>query len=359
MSEVDDEVYSTIFNALRHGVRRRILRMLSEKHMTFTSINENLSISSSHLTYHLDSLKELVSKNDSNYRLSVFGRAAVDMMSNVENPPNTMDIVQGQNLYKIVSGGLIITILVVSGLYYNLYNHTKAQKEMLVLKEQEVMDVSAKLAGLAGLPELYNVTKGKWNMNIAQQHKMQYAYIAEANKYPEPERYYYFDPVEDSVMVFYAPLDNVVLQVYLTIRNLPEDFYLPVTLQRGNALLNESGVVFQSHEFMGTTYFEWQSPVVWSRNVTGWGGWIEIEIQERGWYTLSLTGPVEISSYGSPSVAYMWGERHQWLDILSMYVDANCKLLKNGEAIYFAMQTGTSYGHYGWLIDQIEQHNNG
>ena len=75
MSEVDEEVYTTIFNALRHGVRRRILRMLSETQMSFTAINEKLHISSSHLTYHLDSLRELVSKNDASYRLSVFGRA--------------------------------------------------------------------------------------------------------------------------------------------------------------------------------------------------------------------------------------------------------------------------------------------
>ena len=87
MSEVDEEVYTTIFNALRHGVRRRILRMLSATQMNFSSINEQLNISSSHLTYHLDSLKELVSKDDTSYRLSVFGRAAVDMMNGIENPP--------------------------------------------------------------------------------------------------------------------------------------------------------------------------------------------------------------------------------------------------------------------------------
>ena len=87
MSEVDEEVYTTIFNALRHGVRRRILRMLSERQMNFSAINESLNISSSHLTYHLDSLRELVSKDDASYRLSVFGRAAVDMMNGIENPP--------------------------------------------------------------------------------------------------------------------------------------------------------------------------------------------------------------------------------------------------------------------------------
>jgi hypothetical protein len=130
MSQVDEEVYSTMFNALRHGVRRRILRMLSEKQMTFTAINENLSISSSHLTYHIDSLKELVSKNNSDYRLSVFGRAAVGMMENVENPPNQMDIIRGQNLLKVISGLLIITIVAVSALSVNLYTISNRHREL-------------------------------------------------------------------------------------------------------------------------------------------------------------------------------------------------------------------------------------
>jgi len=43
MSEVDEEVYTTIFNVLRNGVRRRILRMLSERQMNFTAINEKLA----------------------------------------------------------------------------------------------------------------------------------------------------------------------------------------------------------------------------------------------------------------------------------------------------------------------------
>ena len=61
--------------------------MLSGTQLSFTAINERLNISSSHLTYHLDSLRELVSKDDTSYQLSVFGRAAVDMMNGIENPP--------------------------------------------------------------------------------------------------------------------------------------------------------------------------------------------------------------------------------------------------------------------------------
>ena len=68
--------------------------MLSYGHMSFTALYEKLEISSSHLTYHLDSLGELVSKNDSRYKLSVFGRASVDMMNSIESPPAPVDLVR-------------------------------------------------------------------------------------------------------------------------------------------------------------------------------------------------------------------------------------------------------------------------
>jgi len=78
MEEPEAEVYSTIFNALRHGME------------------EKLGLSSSHLTYHLDSLKELITKTETGYKLSVFGRAAVEMMGHVESPPKRHSEAQGK-----------------------------------------------------------------------------------------------------------------------------------------------------------------------------------------------------------------------------------------------------------------------
>ena len=49
---------------------------------------EELGISSSHLTYHLENLGELVSKtSDGRYQLSKFGEGAVDTMKIVEEAP--------------------------------------------------------------------------------------------------------------------------------------------------------------------------------------------------------------------------------------------------------------------------------
>jgi DNA-binding transcriptional ArsR family regulator len=86
----EEETYSTIFTALRHTIRRRILRMLAKQPMTFTDILNQLEIESPHLTYHLDSLGVLLAKTDrGQYRLSTFGQAAVSMMGWVEDAPKT------------------------------------------------------------------------------------------------------------------------------------------------------------------------------------------------------------------------------------------------------------------------------
>jgi DNA-binding transcriptional ArsR family regulator len=79
-----------MFLSLSHPARRKILRMLSEKPRNFSTMLETLGISSSHLTYHLENLGELVTKlDDGRYRLSTFGEAAVMAMRGVEDTPET------------------------------------------------------------------------------------------------------------------------------------------------------------------------------------------------------------------------------------------------------------------------------
>ena len=90
VSVSDEEPYSTIFASLKHPIRRRILRMLSKKPMSFSEMLEVLGVSSSFLTYHLENLGELVAKIDDNkYRLSSFGEAAIATMTKVEDIPTT------------------------------------------------------------------------------------------------------------------------------------------------------------------------------------------------------------------------------------------------------------------------------
>ncbi|MFQ5911061.1 MAG: helix-turn-helix domain-containing protein, partial [Thermoplasmata archaeon] len=83
----DEETYSTVFSALRHPVRRRILRILARGPNSFTEIQRDVDVGSSHFNYHLDELGELVVKTeDGRYRLSSPGRAALRLMEGVEEP---------------------------------------------------------------------------------------------------------------------------------------------------------------------------------------------------------------------------------------------------------------------------------
>jgi DNA-binding transcriptional ArsR family regulator len=89
MTGSEEETYSIMFSSLKHPARRKILRMLSEKTLTFSQMLEELAIPSSHLTYHLENLGELVVKeDDGKYKLSSFGKASVSMMKGAEEVPD-------------------------------------------------------------------------------------------------------------------------------------------------------------------------------------------------------------------------------------------------------------------------------
>ena len=86
----DEDSYSVIFTSLKHPIRRKILRILSNEPQTFSDLLKQFKIESSHLTYHIDGLGNLLNKNEEGkYTLSSLGEAAVSMMKNVEEPPST------------------------------------------------------------------------------------------------------------------------------------------------------------------------------------------------------------------------------------------------------------------------------
>jgi hypothetical protein len=115
----EDEIYSVMFASLKHPVRRKILRMLGIKSMSFMEMVEQLGVSTPHLTYHLESLSELVSRtDDGHYKLSTFGLAAVSAMKGVEdvheNEPKKNRLVTPR--WKTLSVVLLISILILSGI---------------------------------------------------------------------------------------------------------------------------------------------------------------------------------------------------------------------------------------------------
>lgn len=130
----EDEIYSTMFSSLKHPVRRKILRMLGNKPMTFMEMVEQLGVSTPHLTYHLENLGELVSKtDDSLYRLSAFGQATVTAMKDVEEVHETEPKRRVMTLrWRALFAGLLIAVVVLASVatiqFNSVYELSMSQK---------------------------------------------------------------------------------------------------------------------------------------------------------------------------------------------------------------------------------------
>ena len=85
--DFEEDTYTAIFSALKHPIRRKILRMLEVEPATYTEMMNALGIETGLLNYHLESLSALLAKNDEGrYRLSDFGEAAISLTRRVEEP---------------------------------------------------------------------------------------------------------------------------------------------------------------------------------------------------------------------------------------------------------------------------------
>lgn len=120
----EEETYSIMFTSLKHPARRKILRMLAIKSKTFSKILEELAISSSHLTYHLENLGELLSKSeDGIYTLSTFGKAAVTAMREVEEVPfiKSKNPLRLPAVWKSIFAAFMIGLIILAGFSYTQY----------------------------------------------------------------------------------------------------------------------------------------------------------------------------------------------------------------------------------------------
>jgi DNA-binding transcriptional ArsR family regulator len=123
----EEETYSLIYTSLKHPIRRRILRMLKNKPLTFSEMLEAVDIDSGHLNYHLESLGELITHSqDGKYELSSVGSAAVKLMGGVEEhshelskPKLKLTRILAKAYPLILSGALII-----ASLYFISYTTT-------------------------------------------------------------------------------------------------------------------------------------------------------------------------------------------------------------------------------------------
>lgn len=192
MSGSEEETYSIMFSSLKHPARRKILRMLSERTMTFSQMLEELAIPSSHLTYHLENLGELVIKEENGkYKLSSFGKASVAMMKGAEEVPDAHATrfsalpLRWKSLFAIFAVGVLLLASMsfiqyggfnnLSANYANLQqNYTNVQTEnqqllswnssvnamMLILKDVIQIDISKYQASLISNTAQYRTDLG-------------------------------------------------------------------------------------------------------------------------------------------------------------------------------------------------------
>ena len=160
----EDEIYSVMFASLKHPVRRKILRMLGQKSMTFMEMVDQLGVSTPHLTYHLESLSELISKeaDDGHYKLSSFGQAAVSAMKGVEDvsvvEPKKNRLVSPK--WKTVSAVLLISVLLLSGIgafEFASMSQLSSSQRMLEVENQRLLSYGLGADKVASF--LQNVTK--------------------------------------------------------------------------------------------------------------------------------------------------------------------------------------------------------
>jgi len=145
MDGSEEEIYSIMFTSLKHPVRRKILRMLNDKSMTFMELADKIGVSSSNLTYHLENLGELIYKiENGRYKLSSFGRATVSAMKGVEETPEIEPkrSIRLSSWWRAIFSVLLIAVILLAAfsvVQFNMLNqfsadtaHLKAQNHQLL-----------------------------------------------------------------------------------------------------------------------------------------------------------------------------------------------------------------------------------
>jgi DNA-binding transcriptional ArsR family regulator len=148
VAEGKEEIYSIMFSSLKHPIRRKILRILADKPLTFSEMLDLLGVSSSNLTYHLESLGELVTKEDKGvYRLSTFGLASVSTMKIVEEAPPVQPKkrLSLSLKWKTVVGVLLIGLIVfasMTALQFDALNQVTSERDNLRSKYNQLLSWS-------------------------------------------------------------------------------------------------------------------------------------------------------------------------------------------------------------------------
>jgi DNA-binding transcriptional ArsR family regulator len=133
----EEDTYTAIFSALKHPIRRKILRMLEVAPATYTEMMKALGIETGLLNYHLESLSALLARNDEGkYSLSGFGEAALSLTRRVEEPASGRDAPEasaGRRMILLFITGLLIVCVAIT-------SYSVADTDVKLVKGYETID---------------------------------------------------------------------------------------------------------------------------------------------------------------------------------------------------------------------------
>jgi len=289
----EEDTYTSIFNALRHPIRRRILRMLEDRPSTYTEVLNTLGIDNGLFNYHLDSLRELVTKGgDERYTLSDYGRAALSINRRIEDPPD--GTAKRHWPASTVLMALAVVLLVASAasaaLYIDLNGRYGALESRYEEQSQELDALHAKFGSLAGAPGIVNLTLREPStasgigIHVVSGYYMTDTKILKTF-FKGDDNYTHYVSEGDTIAFIYSPEDGLTLEITAMLQAY-EKKSVPLSVQVGSPLEAEAVV---------TT--EVELPIVWAEELEDYG-FYEVRLPTRGWYTLNTEGPISLTPGG-------------------------------------------------------------
>ena len=290
---LEEDTYTSIFNALRHPIRRRILRMLEEKPSTYTEVLNGLGIDNGLFNYHLDSLRELVTKGgDERYTLSDYGRAALSLNRRIEDPPGGATERRWPASPALLA--LVVVLLVASAastaLYLDLNGRYGALGSRYEEQGRELEALQAKFRNLAGASGIVNLTlREPSSASGIGIHVVSGYYLTDARIlktfFMGEENHTYYVSEGATIAFIYVPEDDLTLEVTAMLQAY-EEKSIPLTVQAGSPLESQAGITS-----------EVELTIVWAEELKDYG-FYEVKLPARGWYTLHTQGPISVSGQG-------------------------------------------------------------
>ena len=288
MMSSEEDTYTSIFNALRHPIRRRILRMIEGRPSTYTEVLNGLGIDNGLLNYHLDSLRELVTKGgDERYTLSDYGRAALSLNRRIEDPPETNR--KNSRAASSTVKALLVVLLVASVASAALYVDLSGKYSVLAADHEaqgrRLAALEASFSRLAGAQGLVNVTLEEPSytrvsgVHVVSGYYLDTARILKTVSKGE-DSYSGYVTEGDPIAFIYSPEDGLTLEVTALLQ-LPENRSVPLTVQAGSPLEEVA------KEAQG------KLPIIGSESLTGYG-FYRITLPTRGWYTIHTQDPISV-----------------------------------------------------------------